>query len=350
MADRVVRAAVVGLGRIGWRFHVPALVAHEEFDLVAVVDTDGDRLDQAAAELGCSTFRDIATMIRTTSPEVVVIAAPTHLHREIALEALDSGAHVLLEKPMARDSAEASEIIERAEARDLIVTTYQPHRLSAYFQQTRHLISSGTIGTIYRVKRGMFSYARRNDWQSLRKYGGGMLNNYGAHAIDQVLNLVGYDVERVFGNLAISASLGDADDVADVMVETGSGKLGVVEINQASVIQPYELLVWGTAGALVCQHDTITLRTLRSESMEAREVDERLAGANRQYPSDPDPYDEVSIPIDPNYEINVYSDLARAIRTGSPTTVTASEVLEVMRVIDRVRSSGDIHDWRSSKT
>jgi predicted dehydrogenase len=65
---------------------------------------------------------------------------------------------------------------------------------------------------VYHVRRALFNFARRDDWQSLRRYGGGMLNNYGAHAIDQVLQLIGYDIRRVFCNLRLVASLGDADE------------------------------------------------------------------------------------------------------------------------------------------
>jgi predicted dehydrogenase len=243
----------------------------------------------------------------------------------MALAAIQSGLHVLLEKPMAANYGDAQAIAQAAAEAGVVLTVYQPHRLAAYFQQLRRLLEAGRIGPVYWVRRGMFSFIRRNDWQSLQQFGGGMLNNYGAHALDQVLHLIGYDVARVFCDLQLAASLGDADDVVKVVVETKQGVVGEVDINQASVISPYELMVWGTCGAIVYHHNQFQIRSFDPGRLPPKEVDPHLASADRRYPSDDVEFVDETLPVDSQYEIDLYADLARAIRGGTSPAVDPQE-------------------------
>lgn len=337
MAERI-RIGVAGLGRIGWHFHCRALARHLDFTLAAVQDPEPERRREAEATYGAAGYANFGAMLRDADLQAVVIATPTHLHRPMAEEALGSGCHVLLEKPMAQTLAAAEAILDAATRHQRVLTIYQPHRAEASFQHLCHLLATGKIGQVYHVRRGMFSFARRNDWQSLRRYGGGMLNNYGAHALDQVLQLVGYDVQRVFCNLRLVASLGDAEDVVKVLLETRQGVLGEVDINQATAIQPYELQVWGTRGAITLQGGTLTLRYFRPEDLPPKALDPHLASANREYPSDPVPWQEERIPVDPRLAVDVHANFAAAIREGAPLLVAPHETVAVMRVIEQCRA------------
>ena len=342
-----LRIAVAGLGRIGWRFHAQTLAKHRDYKLVAAADAEAERCDEARAAFGCDAYLDYYDMLDKTKLDAVVIATPTHLHKDMALAAFRNGLHVLMEKPLAVDLGEARTIVRAATRAGVVLTTYQPHRASAGHQHLRRIIDSGKIGHVYWVRRGMFSYARRNDWQSLRKFGGGMLSNYGAHALDQVLNLIGYDIKRVFGDLQLSASLGDADDVVKVVVETRSGDIGEAEINQASAISPYETLAWGTCGAIAAGRGRFDLRYFDPKELPAKEVNAHLASADRQYPSDTIDFAEETIEVDGKYAVDVFRDFANAVRKGTPTLVQPQEVLSVMKVMEMAReSSGRIRDLR----
>ena len=108
--DRV-RAAVIGVGHLG-RHHARILATLEGVELVAVVDTDGERAAAAATATGASPrsdFRDVLTEV-----DAVTIAVPTELHRDVALPFLERGIAVLVEKPMTRSLAEADELVSAA--------------------------------------------------------------------------------------------------------------------------------------------------------------------------------------------------------------------------------------------
>lgn len=342
-----LRIAVAGLGRIGWHFHCGQIAKHHSFKLAAVADPVAERLDEAKAKFRCQPYADFYDMIASETLDAVVIATPTHLHREMALAAFGEGLHMVMEKPLATNAAEAESIVRAAARRKRLLTVYQPHRLLAYFQHLRQVLATNRIGRIFQVRRDHWGYSRRDDWQGLQKYGGGMLNNYGAHGLDQILQLTGYDIKRVFGDLQRVATLGDADDVVRLLYETRRGVIGELHISMASCISRFELGVWGSHGTIICERNQMRVRSFDPAKLAQKKLDPRLASPNRQYPQDQIEFEEEVIDVDPSLEINLYTNLAQAIRKGTPLEVLPRQPLAVMRLIDRCReSSGAVADFR----
>ena len=336
-SSRKLRIGVAGLGRIGWLFHCKTLGGHKDWQLFAVADPAEERRHEAEQTYGCRAFERFDEMLEQADLDAVTIATPTHLHKQHVLAAIKHGLHIMLEKPMAPALAEARAIVRAADKAKRILTVYQPHRAAGYFQHLKKIIDSGRIGEVYHIRRGSFRFVRRNDWQSLTKYGGGMLNNYGAHGLDQVLALTGYDVKKLFCNLRRVASLGDAEDVVKVVFQTRSGVIGDVDINQATVYSPYDIEVYGTRGVITKNKDEFTVRCLSAKQLKVKKLDTSLASANRKYPSDEFESSQEVIKVDPAYQVDVYKDFARAIRTNTLPFVPAAETLEVMRIMEWCR-------------
>ena len=327
---------VTGLGRIGWE-HCKTIAGHADFTLAAVADPVAERRDEAATKFGCAVCATHEDLVRTQGLDAVVIATPTHLHRDMAVAAFAAGRHVLLEKPMAVSVAEARSIAQAARRAKRVLTVYQPHRLMAYHQEIKQVIQSGKLGQIYHVKRASFGWGRRNDWQTLQKFGGGMLNNTGAHFIDQVFDLTGSDVARLFCRLGRVAAMGDAEDVVKIVYQTRAGVLGEIEINMGVPRGPFELEVYGTHGVLWKEQNTLKIRYFRPEELPERQLETALASPGRQYPRDTATFYDESIEASTSLRLDVYANLAQAIRTGSDVFVKPAETLAVMRMIERCR-------------
>ncbi|MHC4886574.1 MAG: Gfo/Idh/MocA family protein [Planctomycetota bacterium] len=337
-AKKKIRIGVVGLGRIGWQQHLPALKKSRHFELVAASDASAERCAEAEAAYGCTSYTCYEAMIQSGTLDAVVIASPTHLHKAMAIQALKAGLHVLLEKPMALDVKEARAIAAAAKRAKRILTVYQPHRLMPYHQTLKRIIDSGKLGQVYHIRRGMFNLARRNDWQSLKKFGGGMLANYGAHGLDQLLDMTGSAIRKVHCTLRRVASLGDTDDVVKVIYETRSGMVGELDINQASTLNPYVFEVYGTTGAAFLDGDAYVVRSFNPKTLGKKALNRELSAEGRSYPSDSIPVREERVKVQPHHGVDVYADLAKAIRTGDAPMVRPEETVAVMKLIDRCRT------------
>ncbi len=337
MAIKKLRIGVTGLGRIGWE-HCRNLAQHKDYLLAAVADPCGERRAEAAALSGCQAYDTHGEMLANARLDAVVIASPTHLHKAMSVAAFKRGLHVFLEKPMAMNVAEAQAIASAARRARRKLTVYQPHRAHAYFQQIRRIVESGKLGEIYHIKGCWYNFVRRNDWQALRKFGGGMLNNYGAHMLDLLLALGGRDVKRLFCQLRLVGSLGDAEDVVRIVYETRGGVICEAEINQATAASAlWEMEIHGTHGALRKEGKTLNLRWFSPRQLAKKSLHSGLASEGRKYPSDRPLFKEESIEIAPRYTIDIYADFAKAIRSGAEPFVKPAETLSVMRLLERCR-------------
>ena len=106
-----VKVGVIGIGNMGWH-HARVLSLLRDADLIGVADPDPDRGQLATEQFGCRWFGDYRDML--SEVEAVCIAVPTLLHHSVGLACLDSGVHVLIEKPIAASQDEATSLIDAA--------------------------------------------------------------------------------------------------------------------------------------------------------------------------------------------------------------------------------------------
>ena len=339
---KVLKTAVVGLGRIGWGRHIPEILAHrEKFSLAAVVDVSQDRLEEARSKYGVSGYTDVEQMIRAETPDLVVIASPTHLHHAHACTAMRLGVDVFLDKPMATDYETACAIAGCAAENGRKLMVYQPHRAGATVNQLMQILNSGKIGKLTSIHFAYNGYVRRSDWQAFQKYGGGMLNNYGAHYIDILIHMAGDKVRRLYCSKDTVASAGDADDVVKIIFKTQRGITLDIDINQAAALSGPAWTIFGQYGAIISeispegkpQYRLRWYDPCQAPKITASEV---LAAANRSYNNDvPLPWVEEVIPEDSQYAVDFYEKVYEYFAEDKAPYVPVEETLHVMELIKR---------------
>ena len=190
MENRVLKCAVVGLGRIAWSDHLPFLKKDPRFELTALVDPLEERGKEGCELFGVPRFYpSVEALLEKEIPDLAVICSPTGFHAQQSIAFLKKGVHVFCDKPVASSLEETLAMFEEAKKNDRKLMIYQPRRLFPNSYAIRQILASGKLGKIYQVKLAINGYSRRNDWQAFLKYGGGMLRNYGAHYVDQVISL-----------------------------------------------------------------------------------------------------------------------------------------------------------------
>ena len=346
---KILRTAVSGLGRIAWGFHLPQLCSHEGFEPVAAVDPCRDRLEEASSRFGVKgLYTDFQAMLEAQRPDLVVIASPTVFHAEQAITAMRSGCDVFCDKPLTPDLAEAEAIFHAARETGRKLMTYQPHRLNGEARSVRTILDSGKLGDLYLIERHLSNYCRRNDWQAFHKNGGGMLLNYGAHYIDQLLYLTGGKVRRIRCELRRIASLGDADDVVHALITTTSGLLFDLDINQAAALPLPEWRICGQRGTALYLDGKWRLRYFSAGSLPSMKADTGLAAAARRYPHEQIAWQEETLPEKPSDPNAYYRFCYDYYALNRAPLVTADEVLELMRTLDGCRRSAEEFETESA--
>ena len=341
-----LKTAVSGLGRIGWQFHIPSIVAHDGFELAAACDPLEERRKEARETFGVeNAYADFIEMLEAEKPDLVVVCSPTPFHEEQAVCAMERGCDVFLDKPMAPDLAATDRIIEAKKRTGRKLMMYQPHRIAGVQVALREILESKILGEVYMFKSRNSAFVFRNDWQAFKKYGGGMLNNFGAHAIDAALYLSGGAAKRVCGHMYKIASAGDADDVVKVLIETDNGVTLDIEINMANALPESEskMTVYGSRGTAQLVEDESGSYYLAKyfDLKDLPEVilNDVLAAADRKYINNgPKSYKEQKFPLK-GRDLKYYDFCYDYYALDKKPFVELSETREVMRVMHECRVS-----------
>jgi len=147
---RKPRICVIGGGRFGL-MHLRTfrqLGNEGRCEFLALADLDEDLLARRRDEFAVNTYVDYAEMIEQERPDGVTIATPDHLHRKIALDAIDRGVHVFVEKPLDVTAAGCREIIEAAAGRGLLLEVDFHKRYDPYHMELQHLARDGKFGDV----------------------------------------------------------------------------------------------------------------------------------------------------------------------------------------------------------
>lgn len=338
----ILKTAVIGLGRIGWGTHIPMILAKpDRFALTAVVDLSQERLAEAKEKYSVNGYTDISAMVEAEHPDLVVIASPTHLHYDHACTAMRLGCDVFLDKPMAQDYETACKIADCAKQTGRKLMIFQPVRAQASTNQLMEIIASGKIGDLKSIRFTRMGYSRRSDWQSFKKFGGGMLTNYGAHHIDQLLYMTKEKIRKFYCTTDVVATVGDADDVAHILMQTEGGIKLDIDINQAAALVDTEWSIYGQCGAIRSEHSPegvaqFRMRYYDPEAVPALEASENLAAAGRKYNHDVAlPWVEEVIPCDSSYAIDFYGKVYEYFGEDKAPFVPVEETLYLMDLIRR---------------
>jgi predicted dehydrogenase len=147
MQERRARIAVIGAGWWSTFTHIPGLQDYPAADLVALCDTNAERLRAAAAHFGIlRTYTDVAEMLGHERLDGAIVAVYHAAHYEVACACLEAGLHILIEKPMVLKTAHARDLLERARARGVEIIVGYPWHYTATARRAREIMQSSVLG------------------------------------------------------------------------------------------------------------------------------------------------------------------------------------------------------------
>lgn len=253
-----LRVGIIGLGAVATD-HISGF-ARREVPISAVCDVERSTVDRVAAQLGARGFVDYRDLLSSGEVDAVDILLPHHLHEEVALAALASGLHVLIEKPAARSAAALSDLMGAAASSGVRFAVAENTRFVEAYDVVRGLVEEGALGRIEVVRTAIFGNDSRNlsdpaDWRGRKSLAlGGAMFDGGAHSF--------YLLEWLFGGAgsvsATSRTFTPTSQVEDFAVVTGRLRSGGAFTTEYmfAVEAPWSerLEVYGSAGACIVDH------------------------------------------------------------------------------------------------
>ena len=229
-----VRVAVLGTGAISQIVYLPILAEREDVDLVAVSDVDPHKARTLAGRFGVPRVCTDEELFADPEIEAVVVCTPNHLHEEQAIQALEAGKHVLVERPVALTPEGVRRIEDAARGTGRRVVAAMMHRYRPDVAALASFVSGGELGRIYACSGAWLNRRvplQRLTWrQRPREAGGGALMDLGVPALDLCLWLLGYPrIARVKATLTRGEY--EVEDAATVLAETSEGVSVAVEVS-----------------------------------------------------------------------------------------------------------------------
>ena len=337
-AGRRLRVGVIGLGM--GRAHIDGWRQHAQVDVVAIADTDPQRLAQVGdSHAIAARHSDALALLATEALDVVSICVPNKFHLPLTLAAIDAGCHVLCEKPMALSAAEGRQMLDAAQAAGKRLMINFSYRFSAQSRALKAQVDAGFFGDFYfgrsvwHRRRGMPGFGGWFGQKALA--GGGPLIDLGVHRLDLALWLMGYPQPTwVMGSTydpiaraaaARSGKAFDVEDLAAAFIRFDNGASLVLEASWAAHIREAELMetrLLGTRAGLL-QHNL----------GEGYDFDAHLF-----YEQDGAQYD---LRLHPTGAVGLSAmhDYAQAILTNQPHPAPGEQGLVVMQILDAIYDS-----------
>jgi predicted dehydrogenase len=256
-----VKAAVIGYGgafNMG-RAHLREM-QNAGMTPVAVAEIDPARL--ASAELdfpGIQTYATVSEFLRKSDAEIVAIITPHNTHAKLALQCLNAGRHVIVEKPFTITTAEADDLIRTAKAKRLLVTAYHNRHWDGWIlRAVEEVCRKKSIGDVYRIDLHMGQRGLPRDWwRTSRKISGGVLYDWGVHLLEYALQIVDSQAVEVAGfahsgfwapQTAWKADTNEDEAAAVIRFKNGAWvNLCISQLNANP--EPYMVSIRGTLGS-----------------------------------------------------------------------------------------------------
>jgi UDP-N-acetyl-2-amino-2-deoxyglucuronate dehydrogenase len=297
-ASDAPRFAIVGAGVIGAQHAAVARQLADHMELAAIVDVHVERAAKLTAVNGGSAFGSLTEALGQVDIDVVVVCTPTGQHREVAIEALEAGKHVILEKPAETTVERTDAIIEAQRRAGRLVTVISQHRFDPSTEVVLAAINAGELG---RLTSGIASidwwrgqsYYDSADWRGTWALdGGGALMNQGVHTVDLLVAAFGQPAE-VFGyTAALAHQRIEVEDVAVAVVRFESGALAVLHATTSAFPGlSARLHVHGDRGSAVLANDSLAFLHKAATGTETQAT---LMGATGDAPNQADQYPEAT--------------------------------------------------------
>jgi predicted dehydrogenase len=353
MADREIGVGVVGFGLGGRVFHSPFVNAVPGLRLGAILQRKGD--EAAAAHPAARIVRSLDQLLTDKTIELIVVTTPNATHFEFAKRALEAGKHVVIDKPFAATSEEASKLGQLAKSKGLLAVPFHNRRWDGDFLTVKKLIAEQAVGRLVTFESHFDRFRpapRAGIWQEAENPANGMLFDLGPHLVDQALGLFGLP-DSITASVRADRDGTAIEDAFDITLSypgaNGKGLLAHCRTSYLACHNAPRFVLHGTKGSFVKhgldpQEPALVggapLPKLGSPDVWLQE-DESAWGTLTVAPNSAAPETLVNSQVKTelgDYR-GFYANVRDAILGAAPLALTAEDGFRVIRLLELARQS-----------
>ena len=350
-----MKVAIIGFGGMADhhnKYIIPRLNDSgykEKLEIAGIYDISEERIN-AAKELGLHCFNCPEEIYNDKSIDIVLVTTPNDLHLPYVLKALENGKHVICEKPLALNSEEVKTMYDMANKTGKVFEVHQNRRWDDDYLTIKNIYDKKEIGEIYQIEsRVMGSNGIPGSWRRIYKQGGGMMLDWGVHLIDQMLQMIPYNITSVYCNYSYQAGE-EVDDGFNLQVKFENGLLYKIVVDTNCYNELPRWQVYGKDG-------TATVTNWRANNVEGKlskvnlYKDDKLEGveagngftktmAKRRVET----IDELPLEVIKGNKNAFYTNFMNAILNNEKPIVTKDQVLRVFKVMETAYKSAQTNE------
>ena len=336
--------AVIGFGGMG-SFHVNSIIASDVVNLSGIYDINPER-HKVADFHKIPTYESEAALLADENIDIVTIATPNDVHKEIALRALAAGKHVICEKPVTLSSADLQEMIDAANKYGKKFTVHQNRRWDGEFLVMRDVYNSRELGDVFCMRSNVHgSHGIPGDWRKEKQYGGGMILDWGVHLIDQIMQIVTDKKLKSVYCKCHHVTNAEVDDGFTLEMSFEDDLTAYIEVGTSHFISMPRFSMFGTDGSAQIPDWCQPCRVIHCTNWELKDVVpvRTAAGITKTMaPRDKSTLEEKFIP-QPQADVHdFYRNFVDAIDGKAEQIVTHEQMMQVMKIMEAAFESDRI--------
>jgi predicted dehydrogenase len=343
MSTNRIGFAVIGFGGMGgWHIRKTTNDLKDQFNAIGTFDVKESR-QQAARDLGLKAYESREALLSDPAVELVTIATPNDMHRELVIDALRHGKHVICEKPVTLSTADLEDMIAVANETGKLFTVHQNRRWDPDYLTAKAVLDQNELGRVFNIENRVHgSRGVPGDWRALKAYGGGMLLDWGIHMLDQMLQMT---APRRLTSLYAQLTYVTCDEVDDgfrVFCNFEGGVTCLVEILTNNFICLPRWYILGENGTAIVEDWQINGRITKVSDWENRECVPVQAGVGitkTMAPRDEETIQGYPLPKPGGDWTEYYRNIYQVIRNGAQPIVTHNQQRRLLRLVEAIFES-----------
>ena len=340
-----VGLAVIGYGGMGGWHTVKAQLI-EEMELLGVYDIKPERR-AAAEEKGLYAYESLEALLGDPRVDVVTVAIPNHFHREVCIQAMAAGKHVVCEKPVALSSGELRDMIDASRQYGVIFTVHQNRRWDEDYRTLKYMYDHNTLGKTFRIESRVHgSRGIPGDWRNRKECGGGMVLDWGVHLLDQIMQLTaGKKLLSIYSTLSFVTNE-NCDDGFTATLTFEDDLVVIVEVGTSNFIGLPRWYMLGENGSAVIENFAQDGKIVMVSDWEKRDAVPVVTAAGltkTMAPRTNETIKEYPLPKQSADIRDYYRNICKAVRGEEEQIVKHHELMRVMKLMEAIFESAEQH-------